>query len=190
MIRECCQLKNTDAAAPPILVLGLGNILLRDEGVGVHIVRMMQALPLPDGVELWDGGTAGFALLDVLAERRKLIVIDAIDAEQPPGTVMRLTADDLTAQPNLRLSLHEVSFAETLRVARGLGLAPGAVVIFGIQPETTACGLELSPAIARLIPRVIELVLAELAPSDGHCPVPATVCADTAHDQGLVGRPS
>ena len=79
----------------PILVLGIGNILLRDEGVGVRVIERMLKMRLPDNVELVDGGTAGADLLDVLAERKKVIVIDAVQADCEPGTVLKFTADDL-----------------------------------------------------------------------------------------------
>jgi hydrogenase maturation protease len=156
------QLASTCSPTHPVLVLGLGNILLRDEGIGVHVVRAMQDMILPTGVELYDGGTAGFALRDVLANRPKVIVIDAIDAGHAPGTVLRLDPRDLAERPEVKLSLHEVSFAETLRAAERLGLAPREVVILGVQPQTVACGLDLSPQIAGLIPQIVELVRAEL----------------------------
>ncbi len=172
----------------PILVLGVGNILLRDEGVGVHVVRALQDVALPAGVELYDGGTAGFALIDVLANRQKVIVIDAVDAGRPAGTVLRLTPRDLGDQPGVKLSLHEVSFAETLRAAEQLGLAPREVVILGVQPQTVAYGLDLSPQIAGLIPQIVELVRAELertpqAEADGGAatrPVARTLVAESS----------
>ena len=74
----------------PMLVLGVGNILLRDEGIGVRVVEAMQKLDLPPEVELFDGATAGMDLLNVLADRRKVIVIDAIEGDYEPGTVLRL----------------------------------------------------------------------------------------------------
>ena len=144
------------------LVLGIGNILLRDEGVGVRVIEQMQEVNLPDDIELADGGTGGADLLEVLAERKKVIVIDATQADCEPGTVLRFTDEDLV-QPNQPfISLHELGLAESLIMARQLGCAPEDVVILGIKPKNTECGLELSEEIAASVPKVVELVLAEI----------------------------
>ncbi|MHC4756893.1 MAG: hydrogenase maturation protease [Planctomycetota bacterium] len=147
----------------PILVLGIGNILLRDEGVGVRVIEQMQKISLPDDVELVDGGTAGADLLDVLAERRKVIVIDAVQADCEPGTVLRFSADDLTQPDGVGMSLHELGLGEALKMTKQLGCAPEDVVVFGIKPGDISCGLELTEEIAASVPKVIELVLAEIA---------------------------
>ena len=152
----------------PTLVLGIGNILLKDEGVGVHAVRDLTARAergrpaLPDGVELYDGGTFGIDLLDTIANRRKVIVIDAVQADAAPGTVLRFTAADLVRPGRPDLSLHQVGLCETLAMARQLGCAPEEVVIFGIVPMTLEPGLDLSPEVAAVVPKVVELVLTEL----------------------------
>ena len=147
----------------PILVLGIGNILLRDEGMGVRVIEQMQKIHLPDDVELVDGGTAGADLLDVLAERQKVIVIDAVQSDCEPGTVLRFTADDLIQPDGVGMSLHELGLGEALTMTRQLGCAPKDVVVFGIKPKDTGCGLELSEEIVASVPKVIELVLAEIA---------------------------
>ena len=147
----------------PILILGIGNILLRDEGVGVHTVRAMESTPLPDGVELLDGGTAGADLLDSISERDKLIVVDALDADVPPGTILRLAPEDLAADPSNSMSLHEFGIAATLRMARGLNCGPCQVTILAIKPQDTRCGLELSPEMRQWLPRIVEAVLREIA---------------------------
>ncbi len=146
----------------PILVLGIGNILLRDEGVGVRVIEQMQKMHLPDDVELIDGGTAGADLLDVLAERRKVIVIDAVQADCEPGTVLRFNADDLVRPDGVGMSLHELGLGEALTMTRQLGCAPKDVVVFGIKPKDIECGLELSEEIVTSVPKVIELVLDEI----------------------------
>jgi hydrogenase maturation protease len=160
-----------------ILVLGIGNILLMDEGVGVHIVQEMTdraakgTLKLPDDVELVDGGTFGIDLLERLAGRRKVIVIDAVqvtaeEASDPskigPGAILRFTADGIARRQTADLSLHQIGLFETLSMARQLGSAVGDVVIFGIVPKTLESGLELSPEVAAAVPKVIDLVLAEI----------------------------
>ena len=146
----------------PILVLGIGNILLRDEGVGVRVIEQMRKMHLPDNVELVDGGTAGADLLDALAERRKVIVIDAVQADCEPGTVLRFTADDLVQPDGVGMSLHELGLGEALTMTRQLGCAPEDVVVFGIKPKDISCGLELTEEIAVSTLKVVKLVLAEI----------------------------
>lgn len=145
----------------PILVLGIGNILLRDEGVGVRAVEAFRKAELPPGVEAVDGGTAGADLLDLICDRRKLIVVDAMQADVEPGTVIRLTVDDLVGQPNYRISLHEVGLLDTLEMARHLSAAPQEVVVLGVQPEQISPGDTLTPRIEAVIPRLVELVRRE-----------------------------
>ncbi len=147
----------------PILVLGIGNLLLRDEGVGVHVVRALEDRRLPDDVELLDGGTAGADLLDAISERRKLIVVDALDADVPPGTMVRMAPADLAAGGSESLSLHEFGLAETLRMAAYLNCGPAEVAILAIRPQDTGCGLELSGEMMRWLPRLLDAVLDEIA---------------------------
>ncbi len=149
----------------PTLVLGLGNLLLRDEGVGVRVVQALERTRLPPGVEVVDGATAGLTLVDTLVGRRKVIVIDAFAGHHPPGTVSRLLPADLAPCPARGVSLHEVGFLEALAATRHLGAAPEEVVIFGVQPQNVACGLELSAEVAQCVPEVVELVLAEVRPA-------------------------
>lgn len=144
------------------LVLGIGNILLGDEGIGVRVVEAMRDLDLPAGVELADGGTMGPALADLLEGRDKVIVIDAVTAGGPPGAIYRLTAEDLLAEDGRRLSLHELGLVEALRLSRQAGRPPLQVVVLGVQPAEMSWGLALSPRLQATIPRLIELVRAEL----------------------------
>lgn len=158
---------NAEQGRAPVLVLGIGNILLRDEGIGPRVAQLLQAAALPAGVEVCDGGTAGFNLIDVLAGRRKVIVIDALDAGHAPGSIVRLTPQDLTRQDRPNLSLHDLGLLEALDMAQQLGEAPQEVVIFGIQPQDLSCGLDLSPTIRACVPELVNLVLAELKGENG-----------------------
>ena len=149
----------------PILILGIGNILMCDDGVGVRALEALRQVPLPDTVELLDGGTFGADLLDEIANRRKVIVLDAMATGAAPGSVLRLAGDELW-QEQESLSLHEFGLVETLKMARQLGCAPAEVVVFGVQPQEIALNLTLSTAVAAAIPRLLEQVLAELAAGD------------------------
>jgi len=166
-----------DIAPRPTLVLGLGNILLRDEGLGVRVVEAMGHMTLPKDVELFDGATAGLDLLDVLANRRKVIVIDAVDCDADPGTVLRLTPQDLVPRHSQDISLHDLGLLETLAAAGHLGVAPEEVIILGVRPGDVSCGLTLSATIAAMVPKIVHLVLAELGVSNGLCPMEMTTAS-------------
>lgn len=150
----------TDEKPARVLILGIGNLLLSDEGVGVHAVRCLSLQELPPGVEILDGGTSGADLIDHLEGRAKVIVIDAASGEGPPGTIFRCEARDLIEQ-NESLSLHEFGLADSLHMAEALGCAPQRVIVLGVKPATMEPGLELSPAVAAVLPHVLKLALAE-----------------------------
>ena len=145
-----------------ILVLGIGNILLRDEGVGVRVIEAMQGMTLPENVELADGGTSGAGLIDAIADRPRLIVVDAIQAEAEPGTVFRLSGEDLVPQDGAAISLHQLGLVDTLMMAKVLDCYPREVVVFGVQPGDVCPGLDLSAEVARAVPKVIEAIVSEL----------------------------
>jgi hydrogenase maturation protease len=155
--KACAQGKATRA---PVVVVGIGNILLRDEGVGVRVVEHLASSELPDFVELVDGGTAGADLIEVFADRRLVVVVDTVSGDDPPGTVLRLTPQDLLAGDGATLSLHEVGVLETLEMTALLGCSPEKVVIFGVKPRQLSWGLGLSPEIEALVPRLAKLVVA------------------------------
>lgn len=149
----------------PILVLGVGNILLSDEGVGVRVVEAMEQMKMPDNVEVLDGGTASMALLDILRDRDKVIIIDAVKADHEPGTLYRFTPGDISVHKEIITSLHQLGVLDALTHVEYLGHAPQSVVFYGIEPEELGWGLELTPKVMSKIPRVIELVLSELGVS-------------------------
>lgn len=146
----------------PILVLGVGNILLRDEGVGVRVIEALRCANVPPDVELYDGGTIGADLLDVIADRRKVIVIDAVLGEFEPGTVLRMTPRDLEPRQEVGASLHDFGVLETLTLARQMNAEPKEVLLIGVKPFRVEYGLELTPEMHRLVPRIVQAVLEEL----------------------------
>jgi hydrogenase maturation protease len=176
----------------PTLILGVGNILLRDEGVGVRVVEALGAYPLPPGVELCDGGTAGADLINVMAGRRTVIVVDAVDADAEAGAVFRFTRDDIVSPERANISLHELGLAEALRMADALGCAPGEVIVFGVQPNDITPGLDLSADVAAVVPHVCELVLAEVekAPTSSRRWISERAPAHTRRTPGRWRSPS
>ena len=117
-----------------ILVLGVGNVLLRDEGVGVKVVeKLTAAYGFSPNVELVDGGTLGLRLLDPISRTDHVIVVDAVQNGQAPGTLYRLPAEELEKRVTFKNSLHQLDLVETLAYAEVLGHRPSAVII-GIEP--------------------------------------------------------
>jgi hydrogenase maturation protease len=145
-----------------ILILGIGNILLKDEGIGVHVVNKMKGLPLPGNVEILDGGTAGLDLTDFIANRKKVIVIDTVKAGEKPGTIYRLTEKNLRTGQKAIMSFHEIDFLDALYMSEVMGEKPEETVVIGIEPKDMSDGTELSPEIEERIPIVINAVLKEL----------------------------
>ena len=156
-------------ARRPILVLGIGNLLLRDEGVGIHVIRAMRETTLPSHVELLDGATAGFDLMDFVADRKKVIVIDAVQSDSEPGTVLRMEIDmtQSCTRPVSPASLHEAGILEPRRATRLLGCPPREVILIGIRPAVLNAGTDLSPTVAAAVPRAIEQVMAECITDPG-----------------------
>lgn len=146
------------------LVLGVGNLLLSDEGVGIHVVkRLVEMQALPDDVEIVDGGTAGLALLVYLEGVERLVIIDAVETGGPPGTIVRLSGDDIPAYMALKISPHEITLPDFLAAARLRDLYPQEVVVWGIQPYSLEVGIELSPPLAEKLDMLVDLVIQEFA---------------------------
>ncbi len=146
-----------------VVVIGVGNVLLRDEGVGVHVAQELKKKDLPSGVEVHDGGIAGIGLLDFFPEASKVLLIDAADMNMNPGSIVRFTPEEIgVRREELRFSSHDVGLPEVLSLAVALGENPREVVIIGIQPKDISWGLELSPEVQASVPRAIEAILKEI----------------------------
>ncbi|MGA2516463.1 MAG: hydrogenase maturation protease [Thermodesulfobacteriota bacterium] len=143
-----------------ILIIGIGNLLRRDEGIGVHVIERMEALELPDHVELLDIGTSTMDLISYLEGVRKLVVIDAMKAGGIPGTIYKCRPEDLLPAEDGPISLHEIGLIETLDMAKKKGLEMDTV-IFGVEPKVLDWGMELSDEVKSKIPAIIEAVLKE-----------------------------
>jgi hydrogenase maturation protease len=145
------------------VVLGIGNVLLQDEGVGVHAVQQLERqYDIPAEVQVLDGGTMGLDLLPFLEDAERLLIIDAVDDERPPGTIIRLENDEVPSVLQHKLSPHHVGVADMLGAARLQGCLPGHVVLIGIQPHSLEVGMELSPTLSARMPDILQAVIAEL----------------------------
>lgn len=136
--------------APRILIAGLGNLLLMDDGVGVHAVQELQKAP-PDNVVVAEVGTAVLNALDLLEWADKILAIDAMQAGGPPGTIYAFGTDDVE-RGGIQASLHELNLVAALNFLKNK--AKPEIVVLGVEPEKIDYGLELTPAVAAALPRL------------------------------------
>ena len=146
----------------PILILGIGNVLLKDEGIGVRVAEKMQQMSLPPDVEVLEGGVKGLDLIYFIEGREKVIVVDAVKAGAPPGTLFRFTDKDLAAKKGTLRSAHGIDFSDVIAITGFMGIKPPEIVFLGIEPESLDASMELSPLMAKNIPILINLVLKEI----------------------------
>ncbi len=146
-----------------ITVLGLGNILLRDEGLGVRVVERLAArYDFDDNIQVLDGGVLGMRLMGIVAACDVLIVVDAVHNEGAPGTLYRLAGDQVPRRVLAKHSLHQLDFPEVLALCDMIDHRPETIVL-GMEPEDVATmDMALSPVVAANLDRLAAMVLAEL----------------------------
>lgn len=146
-----------------ILVLGLGNILLGDEGLGVRVVEQLEArYVLPPEVQIVDGGVVGLDLWSYLEGVTHLLVVDAVQMGAEPGTLVRLADEAIPQGLPLKMSLHQTGLPELLALARLQETLPQKVVVWGMEPAVLEPGLALSPTVAARLERLVTAVTDEL----------------------------
>ncbi len=139
------------------LIMGLGNVLLQDEGIGVHVLNEMKKQDWPGHIELLDGGTGGFVLLSLFKEYHKMIIIDATLNNEPEGSINVIRPRFASDFPK-SLSTHDLGLKDMLESAILLGKIPEITLItISINPEQKM-NMELSPALKERIPAVIETI--------------------------------
>jgi hydrogenase maturation protease len=157
MTREGLMEKTTKE----LLVLGVGNILLMDEGVGVYAVQDLAKEEWPDNVEFMDGGTFTQDLFYLFKEYKYLLVLDVVRAGREPGTIYRLTENDLVKDETQSLSLHEIDLLDSLRMADLLGQRPRLLVI-GIEPKTIDWAMEMTEPLKTVYPKYLAIIRKEV----------------------------
>jgi hydrogenase maturation protease len=146
-----------------ILVLGLGNTIMTDDGFGVKVVTTLASrYHFPDPVQLLDGGTLGLDLLPYLEDVDSLLIIDALDMRDEPGKIFRLEGDEVPRAFASKLSVHQMGLQDLLAVAEMQGHAPRNLVVWGVQPECIEMGTELTATLAAAVEPVVIRVLKEL----------------------------
>ncbi len=153
-----------DLAAPSTLILGIGNILLTDDGIGVHVVHALQAMEregaMTYSVHLRDGGTIGLALLAEIQDCDAMIALDAMELGAAPGTVRSFEGAAMDAQlGGNKRTAHEVALADLMMAAQLAGYAPVRRALIGIQPGSTLWGLTPTDAVSQAVPQACDIVV-------------------------------
>jgi hydrogenase maturation protease len=150
-----------------ILILGVGNLLLCDEGVGVHVAQKMMKMDLPPEVQVVEGGTDGFGLVNVILEADRMILIDAVKGGGQPGSIYRFAIEDCPPYPDLfKTSVHQISILEVINLSSLIGSTPQTTII-GVEPACIEMGMELSPQVEQKIPKIIQMIQEEVEVSLG-----------------------
>ncbi|HBR22705.1 MAG TPA: Ni,Fe-hydrogenase maturation factor [Nitrospiraceae bacterium] len=155
--------KNGGGTLPPpkVLILGVGNILLRDDGFGVRLIQSLEETAFPPNVQILETGTVSHQLIPEFRSIDYLIVIDVVEAGDAPGSIFRFSPDDMNFRSEQKLSLHQISLTDVLQMAALTGAKPKTVII-AVQPKNILLGLELSDEVTMAMPKVKELVFDEL----------------------------
>ncbi|MCP8970360.1 HyaD/HybD family hydrogenase maturation endopeptidase [Ectobacillus ponti] len=145
-----------------ITVLGIGNLLYSDEGVGVQVLPQIEKRLARLPVDIVEGSTDGMRLLSVIEESDYLVIIDAMNAGMKPGTIVRIEGEEIPSYFGVKMSIHQLGFQEVLFAARLLEQLPKQMVMYGVQPDSLEFGLELSPIVQGTLPRLAACVEEEV----------------------------
>lgn len=146
-----------------IIVLGVGNILLSDEGVGVRAVeKLQQEFALPAEVEVIDGGTTGMEMLEDLACADHILIVDAVRSGNAPASIVRIAGEQVPVFFRTKMSPHQIGLSDVLATLVLTGEQPGGVTVIGIEPVSLETAMALSPQVEAVLPEVVSLVVDEL----------------------------
>lgn len=146
-----------------IAVIGLGNILLRDEGVGVHVANAIkQKYSFFPEIEIVDGGTMGLDLLPIFEGRDKVLIVDAVDFKRKPGYIGIIENDNIPSVLNSKLSVHHINLPDVLFAAKLMDISPPEICLVGIQPESLDIGLDMTDEIKEKIEALIDAIIGKL----------------------------
>ncbi len=144
------------------VILGLGNPLFQDEGLGIHLIHQLMQEEINNRADLIDGGTDALSLLGIVEEAQYLLIIDAINADQPIGTIMYVSGQDIPLLMSEKVSAHQIGFQDVLSIASLRGRLPSHMVLIGVQPQSLDWGTELSPPVAGTLDTVKKMVYEQI----------------------------
>ena len=145
-----------------VIIIGIGNLLLMDDGIGVHTINELEEHDLPRSIEIYDGGTGGFKLIDLMHGAARVIFIDAVDTGKAPGTITTFESKDVRSiYPKKRYSLHDTDLLEVIKMVELLDNPP-EIEIVGVQPKIINYGTTLSKELRDAMPDIINTVLSRI----------------------------
>lgn len=151
-----------DVRSTDIVVIGVGNTILSDDGVGVHAARLLESDPrVPPGVTILDGGTIGLELVRYASDASCLLLLDAMNLGQAPGTLARMIGRDLLERASAS-SAHQLGVMDLIAALLLVSRHPQDIVVLGIQPASTDWGTRLSPAVDTALERLVNAALGQL----------------------------
>ena len=154
---------NINSSRCPVLVLGMGNILLEDEGLGIRALELLeQRYEIPPEVELMDGGTTGMGLLDDISGRQHLLVLDAVQTGEAPETLVKLAGDEVPVYFGMRISPHQLGLSDVLATLELSGEQPAGVTVLGLVPLSLEMCLTLSDLVNSRLDSLVEAAVNEL----------------------------
>lgn len=147
-----------------LVIIGVGNLLMGDDGIGIHVVEALMKQKLPRNVAVFDGATRAFDVLEYMDGVDKAVIVDAYKKGGAPGSIYRFSFDpaDEVQDNALNLSMHDINFLDALKAGKGIYRLPAEIVIIGIEPETLECGLGLSAELTMALPAIFEAVKSEI----------------------------
>lgn len=150
-------------SSPDVIVLGLGNLLIQDEGVGIHALRLLQSsYQFEPQIELVDGGTSGLDLLPFFRPESRMIMVDAMEFKEKPGSICKVENEDILARLNTKTSVHHLGLSDLLAMAQLTDVVPKEIVLFGVQPESLDLDVEPTETVKASIPKLLDYVLQQL----------------------------
>ena len=145
------------------VVLGIGNTILTDEAAGVRVVEALeQAYRVPESVQLIDGGTSGMEMIEDLSDLDFLLVIDVVKTGAAPGTLVKISGEQIPVFFRRKLSPHQIALPDVLASLELLDAMPREIVVLGVEPVSLELGMEMTPTVAQAIAPLVEMALAEL----------------------------
>ncbi|HEM55213.1 MAG TPA: hydrogenase maturation protease [Thermodesulfobium narugense] len=145
-----------------ILVIGIGNELQGDDGLGVHVIKELKKVSLPDEVDLLAGGTSGSDLIVYFEGVDFAIFVDAVRGGNKPGTIYKYKPEEMKYQKSIALSPHQIGIPETLSLAEFVGKKPKRSIFFGMEPMNLEFSMELSEPVKEKLPRLVKLIVEEI----------------------------
>jgi len=148
-----------------VAVIGVGNLLMGDEGVGIAVVRRLEKVVISDELEIIDAGTSFFTMVSELRRFQKVIIVDAVHGREAPGSVYRFTMEDVEGKKDSVLSLHDFGVFESIRLERLIAPMPEEIIFYGVEPLSVRLTMQLSPTLQEKVGYVVQKIIEELKES-------------------------